>query len=152
MSLMKKNKLITKPAVEAARKKLLKARKQLAEAQAVMDDEILEKDRDGLFFTFNQNNSGGNLVVDDNVCECVIVEAEDAEAANVKAQKVGIYFDGSGDCPCCGNRWYEAYGDGDKVPSEYGKPIEEQKAGFYRSQAYVYYADGTKKVVKYKDD
>ena len=148
---MKKNKLITKPAVEAARKKLLKARKQLAEAQAVMDDEILEKDRGGLFFTFHQNNSGGNMVVNDDVCECVIVEAEDAEAANVKAEKIGLYFDGSGDCSCCGNRWYEAYGKGDKVPSEYGQPISKQKAGHYRTQAFVYYADGRKKVVKYKD-
>ena len=58
-----------------------------------------------MFYVYRQNNSGGSFrppAVD------VIVEAPSAAEADTIAEGVGIYFDGAGDCPCCGNRWSEA--------------------------------------------
>lgn len=111
------------------------------------------------FYTYNQNNSGGSFIINDDVTIAVIIEADSANEANNKAEEVGIYFDGCGndgpDCPCCGDRWYRAYGDeGDEQPSIYGTPIEESTSSRYsRSRwaeegqpyAHVYYKDGTKR-------
>jgi hypothetical protein len=31
-----------------------------------------------------------------------------------------------GDCPCCGDRWYEPYAEkGETAPSVYGKPYKQ---------------------------
>jgi len=60
------------------------------------------------FYTFYQNNSGGNFVVNDKLKEYVIIEASSHNEANNIAIEKGIYFDGvhSGfDCGCCGDRW-----------------------------------------------
>lgn len=80
------------------------------------------------FFTFNQNNSGGSFSFDANrgISHYVIIEAESAEDANVRAESAGLYFNGCDegmDCKCCGDRWYPTYDKGDKVPSIYGTPI-----------------------------
>lgn len=78
------------------------------------------------FFTFSQNNSGGSFDTDKErgITHFVIIEATDADDANRRAERIGLYFDGEGDCPCCGNRWYDAGFDeaGDKVPTIYSKP------------------------------
>lgn len=61
------------------------------------------------FYEFGQNNSGGSFVVDDKLCHRVVIEADNAEVANQKAESLGIYFDGvssGSDCECCGDRWY----------------------------------------------
>lgn len=63
------------------------------------------------FYEFSQNNSGGRFYYDKDLGENVIVEAASAQEANAKAESLGIYFDGSGDCPCCGRRWYEKWND-----------------------------------------
>lgn len=79
------------------------------------------------FFEYVQNNSGGFFDEDSNVDWYVIVEAANAGEANVLAQEVGIYFDGCDkgmDCPCCGDRWSEVWGEGDEVPSLYGEPVD----------------------------
>jgi hypothetical protein len=63
------------------------------------------------WYEFRQNNSGGSFVMDDEVSIHVFIQAESADAANQKAEKVGIYFDGcedGSDCSCCGDRWYRA--------------------------------------------
>jgi len=40
----------------------------------------------------------------------VYVYTESPEMANLIAEThTSVYFDGSGDCPCCGNRWYRFY-------------------------------------------
>ena len=68
-----------------------------------------------MFYLFTQNSSGGFF----NKIEKgfggqvyhLVVEADDAEHANERAQELGIYFDGISaglDCECCGNRWYRA--------------------------------------------
>lgn len=82
------------------------------------------------WFEFNQNNSGGSHDIDAAVGTFVLVEAANGEAANEKAESIGIYFDGcrdGRDCGCCGDRWYSQYSDddGDEVPSIYGAPIAD---------------------------
>ena len=79
------------------------------------------------FFHYRQNNSGGFFDCDDNVNKHVIIEATDAAHADNRAQEIGIYFDGVDrniDCECCGDRWHEAYYDGDPTPQAYGETIE----------------------------
>lgn len=49
------------------------------------------------FFTFRQNNSGGIDHIDENLNRYVIIEANDAQHANERAQEIGIYFDGVSD-------------------------------------------------------
>ena len=63
------------------------------------------------FFTYHQNGSGGHWDHDTQVSQVVIIEAENAEAADRIAMDVGIYFNGVDDdidCDCCGDRWYPA--------------------------------------------
>lgn len=70
-----------------------------------------------MFFHFNQNNSGGFFDIDDNVRQCVIVEADNADHANDIAREIGIYFNGISrgrDCECCGDRWYPVWGNGEQ--------------------------------------
>jgi hypothetical protein len=98
------------------------------------------------FFEYQQNNSGG---VWDGDFIRVIVEANGPSEADALAQEHGVYFDGVAhgrDCECCGDRWSSAWGDGDPVPSVYGKPIEEWNAGGDRDwglKTRVVRADGT---------
>ena len=56
------------------------------------------------FYTFNQNNSGGEY----HGVKNIIIEADSAEQANNLSFQHGIYFDGCDrgiDCSCCGDRW-----------------------------------------------
>lgn len=68
------------------------------------------------WYEFNQSNSGGSF--DHNpeagIGKSVWIQADDAEHANYRARRIGLYFHGcnSGiDCRCCGDRWNEAYRD-----------------------------------------
>lgn len=54
------------------------------------------------FYTYNQNNSGGSFT---GPAHYVIIEAPSPAMADVMAQSEGLYFDGEGDCSCCGTRW-----------------------------------------------
>lgn len=106
------------------------------------------------FYDFRQNNTGGNFDIDEGagISVHVIVEADTALEANRKAEEIGLYFDGYGDCSCCGNRWHEQWDDeeGDKVPSIYGEPVSDYdfEEGFNFKwnttgpEAYVHFADG----------
>lgn len=62
------------------------------------------------FYEFNQNNSGGNFVIDKDagIFEIVYIEASSSQEADFIAKNIGIYFDGVSkniDCYCCGDRW-----------------------------------------------
>ena len=110
-----------------------------------------------MFYHYHQNNSGGSFDIDDNVHIDVIIEADNTKVANRKAEEIGIYFGGEGDCECCGDRWSAQYNDesGDTVPTIYGEPVETvcsyngMRWADDDIKAYVYYADGRKEVVKY---
>ncbi len=81
------------------------------------------------FFHYSQNNSGGSFDFnrERGLTHHVVVEAFSAAHANERAESIGLYFDGAGDCPCCGDRWYEAWGDGDAEPEVYGEPVAQFK-------------------------
>lgn len=77
-------------------------------------------------FEYSQNNSGGSYVMPEwtgpeeqggvfrqydwqTEDTDVFVMAKDAAEADSLAERfAGVYFDGSDDCSCCGNRWYSA--------------------------------------------
>lgn len=104
------------------------------------------------YFNYNQNNSGGSFISDDSVDHNVIIQAEDIESANKKAKEIGIYFNGCDDgkdCSCCGDRWYEASGEGDNKPLVYGEPANKYK-DMWGLGVIVYHADGTKDHFKSK--
>jgi hypothetical protein len=78
-----------------------------------------------MFYTFNQNNSGGEFTRNANVDHYVIIEADNRRSSMDIALNIGIYFDGVNediDCACCGDRWYES-NDGEDVPSLYSLPL-----------------------------
>lgn len=63
------------------------------------------------FYQFNQNNSGGSFVVNNELCHRLFIEASIYKEALDKALELGVYFDGCStgeDCSCCGDRWYHA--------------------------------------------
>lgn len=78
------------------------------------------------YFTYRQNNSGGKFT---EPALYVIVEADNAAQADMRAAVVGLYFDGCAigfDCSCCGDRWYRAHeGDATKRPEIWGQPISQ---------------------------
>ena len=83
-----------------------------------------------MFYTYNQNNSGGKFVINDSVGEYVIIEAKNSSDADNIATMNGIYFNGCDngtDCSCCGDRWHRSYSDGSPKPLIYGKTIAEFK-------------------------
>lgn len=106
------------------------------------------------FFTYDQNNSGGSFRVDDYVAHTVIIEAASAEDADEKAQDIGIYFNGCDegyDCPCCGDRWHRAYGEGEEAPEIYGTEPEDYNESFAKDgepYCHIYYADGIVKTYR----
>ena len=80
------------------------------------------------FYHFDQNNSGGVFIFNNEVSTHVIIEAHSALEANSIAEEHGIYFNGCDDgidCDCCGDRWSRAHGEGTIEPLIYGQPIEE---------------------------
>ena len=89
-----------------------------------------------MFYLFNQVNSGGFFVVDEKVTQNVIIEATSADDANIRAETIGIYFDGVNqgeDCECCGDRWGKVSDDdGTDEPLLYDKPPEEFSPWFLK--------------------
>lgn len=80
-----------------------------------------------MFYTFNQNNSGGRFA---GPAKHVIIEADSADEACEIATNHDVYFEGCDkgfDCPCCGDRWYTPCGDDDctEEPMIYNDRAEE---------------------------
>ena len=101
-----------------------------------------------LFYTFSQNNSGGEWTNRPDVCYTnVIVEATSADHANQIAIDKGIYFDGVSkgiDCDCCGNRWTPvSQHNGKPYPAIDGNtPLPDTEPGLYKFPAIIYYLSG----------
>lgn len=90
-----------------------------------------------MYFNYRQNNSGGSFVYDEarGISVRVIIEADSADEANARAESIGIYFDDSMDCDCCGSRWSEAYDSYDTLEGELPEPddpfiIDESGYGY----------------------
>lgn len=101
------------------------------------------------FYTFWQNNSGGEYDSNGNVEELVIVEADTAADANEFAESVGVYFNGVDkdiDCDCCGDRWSPVEDEnGRDVPTYCERPLTKFTSKRMRStSAVVYYKNGRK--------
>ena len=109
------------------------------------------------FYTYNQNNSGGSFEIDKKagISEYVCIEAMNSDAANARAENIGLYFDGcynNIDCDCCGDRWYRAdESDGKEVPSLYGNSIEEHEIQCGQKSAFIHYIDDTFKEFLFKE-
>jgi len=113
------------------------------------------------FWHFSQNNSGGRFVFEpeNGISHHVVIEAMNAREARVRAQDIGLYFDGvrSGmDCSCCGDRWSEPWmdDDGKAEPAVYGHDVSKLPKAMPREsigikwikggpEGYVHFLDGT---------
>lgn len=106
-----------------------------------------------MFYHYSQNNSGGSFDFDGErgITHHVIIEAQNAEQANDLAEEIGLYFNGCDygeDFSCCGDRWFEAYGEGDEEPMIYGEPATSGwKPRWHKwmgenPEAYIHFADG----------
>ena len=107
-----------------------------------------------MFYQYSQNNSGGSFDFDreKGITHHVVIEAENASLADRRAESIGLYFDGEGDCPCCGSRWSEAgCNEGTEEPSVYDIPLGvvfKSTWGGWMKEGYetvVHFADGTMK-------
>lgn len=99
-----------------------------------------------MFYTYNQNNSGGVFEIDleAGIGHFVIIEADSADEADAKAGSIGLYFDGVRkglDCLCCGDRWYRAWEEPTHTPEVYGQSPSEFVGGVIK-HVFVHYADG----------
>lgn len=108
------------------------------------------------FWAFNQNNSGGYFVVDDDngVCEWVIIEAKTPKKAWKKLKKIGKRVQGFWDyCNCCGERWYNYMdeSDGTDKPMIYGEGMDKCERTMFRHRCFVHYANGVIKEFKFKE-
>lgn len=107
-----------------------------------------------MFYTFRQNNSGGRFDVDDDVNIYVVIEGDTLSEIVDKAEQVGIYFDGcadGSDCPCCGDRWYPAYGESDDVPMWYDTPYDLTPVARDKADTVIHYKNGTRAYLRSGD-
>ena len=107
-----------------------------------------------MFYTFIQNNSGGDFEYNASrgISVYVVVECDSLKEAVELAGEIGIYFNGCDDgrdCDCCGDRWSEPWGkeDLDPVPSMYGYPIADaippDKIKWMKGyEGFIHYKDG----------
>ncbi|CYV04216.1 hypothetical protein HO640_10350 [Streptococcus suis] len=64
------------------------------------------------FYVFDQNNSGGYFVIDENVTSEIIIEAtEEAKALGRLEEILSQKPEYMEYCSCCGERWYPEYSD-----------------------------------------
>ena len=106
------------------------------------------------FYHFDQNNSGGDFVVNDDVCHHVFIEAHSVEEANLLADNFGIYFDGCNtgeDCSCCGDRWHPVSNyDGKTKPKIYGVDVRKAFEGMFNTDCIIHYLNGKKEHIIFK--
>ncbi len=99
------------------------------------------------FYLFDQNNSGGRFIVDDEkgIGEYVFIEATSIKDAVNRAEDIGIYFDGCGegyDCECCGDRWSRPYGEGKENIQLYDTTLEQHESWLKTTHFFVHRING----------
>lgn len=105
------------------------------------------------WFEYSQNNSGGGFdhQPESGIGYAVWVQARNAAEADSRAKSIGLYFDGEGDCSCCGNRWSDKDGwdDGQaEEPALFGGPYGADENGLkWGLPTYAHRYDGTFYVV-----
>ena len=104
-----------------------------------------------MFYTLDQNNSGGYFEEDDDdgICELVVIEADSLEQFKDKAEELLSGYRNY--CPCCGERWSDEWmdeDDGHEVPSLYGEPLDQKS--LFRDRYFVHYLNGEIKEFKLK--
>ncbi|MGJ0846546.1 DUF7296 family protein [Tissierella praeacuta] len=105
-----------------------------------------------MFYDISQNNSGGYYILNDDVAEFLIIEAENNSQANDILYEITESY--SEYCPCCGERWGEFYGEGTCRPTIYGKPAQkflDEDTWYRNATAMVYYLDGRKERIVSKN-
>lgn len=64
------------------------------------------------FYVFDQNNSGGYFVIDENISSEIIIEAMDEQQAITRLNEIiDQKPEYTNFCPCCGTRWYPEFSD-----------------------------------------
>ncbi len=97
---------------------------------------------------FDQNNSGGYFILNEDVLEDVFIQAGSKEEASSKAEE--IFSDYSSFCECCGERWSTwVYSEGTDVPMFYQTPITESTGGMFHHNCVLYFANGDRKYYTY---
>ena len=105
-----------------------------------------------MFVWFDQNNSGGYFVIDENFDENVIIESEDIGAACEKLNELGA--DEHDSCPCCGDRWdlWEGWQTKTYNSIQEAKKDYERINKKWKENAIIHYADGTKEKWTHDDN
>lgn len=101
-----------------------------------------------MFYTYDQNNSGGYYIQNGIVDIFVIVEGDTVEEIIEKAKD--IFEDYSEYCPCCGERWdLDIWGETlDDEPLVYDIPAREFKDNFWKyGNVIIYYKNGMKEII-----
>ncbi len=103
------------------------------------------------WWVFDQNNSGGYFIQNEDVDHYVAIQALDAKHAMQRAED--IFEDYSESCECCGSRWYSWVDDSDgtDIPEVYGTPYTATKKSYYRENMILHYIDGTKEKYVFAD-
>lgn len=103
------------------------------------------------WWVFDQNNSGGYFIQNEDVDHYVAIQALNAKHAMQRAEDILENYSES--CECCGSRWYYWIDDSDgtTIPEIYGTPYTETKKSYYRENMIVHYIDGTKEKYVFAD-
>ena len=97
-----------------------------------------------MWHTFGQNNSGGYFK---GPARLVCVEGGNVDNINTRAIRIGLYFGGRNDCPCCGDRWIAANGDLDEEPLIYGSSPDKHNKYLEGSSVLIVPLKGKKRWV-----
>ena len=99
------------------------------------------------FYIYNQNNSGGYFIEDENVSATVIIEAESEVLADIKLNEIiSKKSKYTSYCSCCGKRWGgvdEIYESLECDSAVFDRLKKQQES----SDVILYNADGTKRKI-----
>ena len=103
-----------------------------------------------MYCTFDQNNSGGYFIRNEDVDMFVIIEADTLDEVKKKANL--IFEDYSEYCECCGERWDTDVRPRDLTdePMVYGEPAREFKSNFWNGNIIIYYKNGKREIIPIK--